>query len=160
MLTDISLIVFGFGLLVVGGEVLVRGAVNLAERLRLSAFVVGAVVIGFGSSMPELVTSIEASLLGAPGIALGNIVGSNIINILVVISVAALISPITLSARHVRVETIVVCVITAAFVAFVRDAGVDAGRWRDLARGVGRLFGLCRAPGNDECLTEHEHTTF
>ncbi len=117
MLIDISLIVLGFGLLVVGGEMLVRGAVNLAERLRLSAFVIGAVVIGFGSSMPELVTSIEASFLGAPGIALGNIVGSNIINILVVLGIAALISPITLSARHVRVETIVVCAITAAFVA-------------------------------------------
>lgn len=117
MLIDGLLLVLGFCLLVAGGEVLVRGAVSLAERLRLSTFVIGAVVIGFGSSMPELVTSIEAGLLGAPGIALGNIVGSNIINILVVLGVAALISPIALTAKHVRTETMVVCVITAAFVA-------------------------------------------
>ena len=116
MLTSILLIVIGFALLVAGGEVLVRGAVQLAERLRVSAFVIGAVIIGFGSSTPELVTSIEAGLIGAPGIALGNIVGSNIINILVVLGVAAVITPIALSAEHIRFDTIVVCALTAAFV--------------------------------------------
>jgi len=117
MLTSLLLISLGFGLLVVGGEILVRGAVGLAERLRLSTFVISAVIIGFGSSMPELVTSIEAGLLGSPGIALGNIVGSNIINILVVIGIAALITPVALTGQYVRLDTIIVCAITAAFVA-------------------------------------------
>ncbi|MGI9478350.1 MAG: calcium/sodium antiporter [Hyphomicrobiaceae bacterium] len=117
MVSSTILILVGFGLLVAGGEVLVRGAVQLAERLRVSAFVIGAVIIGFGSSMPELVTSIEAGLLGAPGIALGNIVGSNIINILVVLGIAALIAPIVLTTSHVRTDTIIVCGLTVAFVA-------------------------------------------
>ena len=93
MLIDLVLIAIGFALLVGGGELLVRGAVDLAERLRVSAFVIGALIIGFGSSTPELVTSVEASLIGAPGIAIGNIVGSNIINILVVLGIAAMIAP-------------------------------------------------------------------
>lgn len=117
MTLNILLIVAGFGLLVVGGELLVRGAVGLAERLKVSAFVIGAVVIGFGSSMPELVTSIEAALIGAPGIAIGNIVGSNIINILVVLGIAAVIAPIAISGQHVRIDTIIVCALSAAFVA-------------------------------------------
>jgi Ca2+/Na+ antiporter len=71
MIISISLIAAGFVLLVVGGEVIVRSAVQLAERLGLSTFVIGAVIIGFGSSTPELVTSIEAGLLDSPGIALG-----------------------------------------------------------------------------------------
>ncbi|MEM8973500.1 MAG: calcium/sodium antiporter [Pseudomonadota bacterium] len=116
MIANILLIVAGFGLLVFGGELLVRGAVSLAERLKVSAFVIGAVVIGFGSSTPELVTSIEAALIGAPGIAIGNIVGSNIINILVVLGIAGVIAPIALSGDHVRIDTIIVCALTAAFV--------------------------------------------
>ncbi|MEM9357681.1 MAG: calcium/sodium antiporter [Pseudomonadota bacterium] len=117
MIANILLIAAGFGLLVFGGELLVRGAVSLAERLKVSAFIIGAVVIGFGSSTPELVTSIEAALIGAPGIAIGNIVGSNIINILVVLGIAGVIAPIALSGEHVRIDTIIVCALSAAFVA-------------------------------------------
>lgn len=117
MLTDALIIAAGFLLLIFGGELLVRGAVGLAERLKVSAFVIGAVIIGFGSSTPELVTTIEAGLRGAPGIAIGNIVGSNIINILVVIGIAAVIAPIALSGKHVRLDTIIVCAASAFFVA-------------------------------------------
>ena len=117
MIIDFLFITVGFLLLVCGGELLVRGAVDIAERLKVSAFVIGALIIGFGSSTPELVTSVEASLIGAPGIAIGNIVGSNIINILVVLGVAAVIAPIALSGRHVTADTIIVCGLTAAFVA-------------------------------------------
>lgn len=117
MIISILLIVAGFVLLVVGGEVIVRSAVQLAERLGLSTFVIGAVIIGFGSSTPELVTSIEAGLLGSPGIALGNIVGSNIINVLVVVGITAVVSPIVLTCRHTHFDTVIVCAITAGFVA-------------------------------------------
>ena len=96
MFENILIIAASFALLVAGGELLVRGAVGLAERLQMSAFVIGAVIIGFGSSMPELVTSIEAGLRGVPGIAIGNIVGSNIFNMLAVIGVAAAIQPAAL----------------------------------------------------------------
>jgi cation:H+ antiporter len=83
----------GLVLLLIGGEALVRGAVQVAEKLRVSPLLVGLTVVGFGTSMPELVTSLQAARIGAPGIAVGNVVGSNIANILLILSVAALISP-------------------------------------------------------------------
>ncbi|MFX4219805.1 MAG: hypothetical protein ACMVO3_01805 [Thalassobaculum sp.] len=67
-----------------GGDLLVRGAVRVAGRLGVSPLVIGLTLVGFGTSMPELVTSVKAALVGAPGIAFGNIVGSNIANILLI----------------------------------------------------------------------------
>ncbi len=80
----------GFVLLLAGGELLVRGAAGLALRLGLSNLVVGIIIVGFGTSVPELVASIQAALAGAPGIAMGNVVGSNIANILLILGVLAL----------------------------------------------------------------------
>ncbi|HUD97565.1 MAG TPA: sodium:calcium antiporter, partial [Woeseiaceae bacterium] len=68
-------------LLVLGGETLVRGAVATAARLGVSPLLIGLTLVGFGTSTPELITSIEAAIVGSPGIAVGNIVGSNIANI-------------------------------------------------------------------------------
>jgi cation:H+ antiporter len=87
------MIAAGLVLLLGGGETLVRGAVAFATRMRLPMAVVGAVVLGFGTSMPELLTSISAALAGAPGIAIGNVLGSNVANILLILGVAALIAP-------------------------------------------------------------------
>jgi len=87
----------GFVLLLAGGEFLVRGAAALALRLGLSNLVVGIIIVGFGTSVPELVASIQAALAGAPGIAMGNVVGSNIANILLILGVGAVIYPIVCS---------------------------------------------------------------
>ncbi|NNE21679.1 MAG: calcium/sodium antiporter [Rhizobiales bacterium] len=87
----------GFILLLLGGEFLVRGASGLASRLGVPALVVGIIIVGFGTSAPELVTSIEAALNGAPGLAVGNIIGSNIANILLILGAGALIYPMTCS---------------------------------------------------------------
>ena len=87
------LLLLGFVLLVGGGELLVRGAVSLAERLGLSPMLVGLTVVGLGTSMPELATSVQAALQGSPGIAIGNIVGSNIANTLLILGAAALLAP-------------------------------------------------------------------
>lgn len=84
----------GLSLLVLGAEALVRGAVALARRLRLSPLLIGLVVVGFGTSTPELVVSVGAALHGSPGIAVGNVVGSNICNVLLILGAAAVISPI------------------------------------------------------------------
>lgn len=89
----------GLVMLAFGGEFLVRGAVQIAERLRISPLVVGLTVVAFGTSLPELVTSVQASLIGSPGIALGNIVGSNIANVLLILGVAALVCPIAVGSR-------------------------------------------------------------
>lgn len=84
----------GLALLVIGGELLVRGAVAIALALRVSPLLIGLTVVGFGTSMPELATSLEAAFRGAPGIAIGNVVGSNIANILLILGIAALLAPI------------------------------------------------------------------
>ena len=84
----------GFALLLGGGEILVRGSVSLAKRLEISPFFISATVIAFGTSVPELVISLKASLNGAMGIAVGNVVGSNIANLLLILGIAALITPV------------------------------------------------------------------
>lgn len=95
-------IAFGLALLFAGGELLVRGAVALARRLGVSPLLIGLTLVGFGTSTPELVTSIEAALRGSPGIAIGNVIGSNTANILLILGIAVLISPIVCDPRAFR----------------------------------------------------------
>lgn len=87
--------VAGLGCLVLGAEMLVRGASALALRLGISALAVGLTVVAFGTSTPELVVSLRATLAGAEDIAVGNVVGSNIFNALVVLPAAGLISKVS-----------------------------------------------------------------
>jgi len=96
---DTLFLLLGLVLLIAGGDLLVRGAVRIAERLRLSPMLIGLTVVGMGTSTPELAASLQASLAGSPGIALGNIVGSNIANALLILGTAALIAPIAVNAR-------------------------------------------------------------
>lgn len=105
---DIALsLVGGLVLLVLGGEFLVRGAVRFAERMGLSPLLIGLTLVGFGTSTPELVTSVEAALEGSPGIAIGNIVGSNIANILLILGVSALIFPIAVSQSALKRDGVI-----------------------------------------------------
>ena len=94
---DVLLIVAGLAGLFIGGEALVRGASGLAARLGLPPLLIGLTVVGFGTSTPELLVSVDAALRGAPGIAIGNIVGSNIANILLILGLSALIFPMTVA---------------------------------------------------------------
>lgn len=92
----------GLALLIAGAELLVRGAVRLAEGMGVSSLLIGLTIVGFGTSTPELVTSVEAALLNSPGIAVGNIVGSNIFNILIILGLSALICPLAVSTTTLR----------------------------------------------------------
>lgn len=96
-MSEFLLIAGGLVLLAIGGDVLVRGAVGTASKLGVSPLLIGLVLVGFGTSMPELTTSVQAALSGSPGIAVGNVVGSNIANILLILGAAALIAPITVA---------------------------------------------------------------
>lgn len=93
-LHDLVLVAAGLVLLFLGGEGLVRGSVAIAERLGISRLLIGLVIVGFGTSTPELLVSVNAALGGTPEIALGNVVGSNIANVLLIVGVAAVIAPI------------------------------------------------------------------
>lgn len=92
MIFDIVLVLAGLAALIVGGDLLVRGAVAVAMRAGLSPLVIGVTLVGFGTSVPELMTSLIAAFDGLPGIALGNVVGSNIANILLILGVSATIA--------------------------------------------------------------------
>lgn len=96
MISALGFVVAGLVLLIVGGELLVRGAVGLAEKAGVSALVIGLVIVGFGTSMPELVTSVEAAMAGSAAIAWGNIIGSNIANSLLILGAASLIAPMAI----------------------------------------------------------------
>ncbi|MEC7793659.1 MAG: calcium/sodium antiporter [Pseudomonadota bacterium] len=107
----------GLVLLILGGDFLVRGAVQVAERLGVSPLVIGLTLVGFGTSMPELVTSVRAALSGAPGIAYGNIVGSNIANILLIVGASALVTPVVVARAALRRDAAVMLVVAAVFAA-------------------------------------------
>jgi len=102
MTTAIVLIIAGLIGLAIGGEVLVRGAVALAHKLNISNLITGLVIIGFATSMPEMVASVEAARLGSPEIAWGNITGSNIANSLLILGATALIAPIAITGMGKR----------------------------------------------------------
>ncbi len=89
-LLDLAMVILGLIILLAAGDFLVKGAVNLALRLGIPAFIVSLTVVAFGTSAPELLISVKAVLEDAPGIALGNVVGSNIANVLMVLGVPAL----------------------------------------------------------------------
>ena len=100
-------VIGGFLLLLGGAEILLRGAVGVARRLRVSTLVIGMTVVAFGTSVPELVVSMDAAIKGAPDIAVGNIVGSNIANLLLIIGVSGLVLPITARPRPLIFDAIV-----------------------------------------------------
>lgn len=102
MLNSIILSVLGLISLAVGGELLVRGSVGIARRLGVSHLVTGLVIVGFATSMPEMVASVEAAILGSPQLAWGNVVGSNLANTLLILGVAALVMPISLTGTGKR----------------------------------------------------------
>lgn len=110
-------IIFGLVLLIAGGDLLVRGAVQVAGRLGVSPLVIGLTLVGFGTSTPELVTSVQAALIGAPGIAFGNIVGSNIANILLILGASALLYPIAVTSSALRRDGLVMLAAAAGFAA-------------------------------------------
>ncbi|MEL6386895.1 MAG: calcium/sodium antiporter [Pseudomonadota bacterium] len=118
-MSDLLLIAGGLVLLFIGGESLVRGSVGVAKRLGVSELVIGLTLVGFGTSMPELVTSLRAVQQDAVGLAIGNVAGSNIANVLLVLGVAALIKPIITNPAALARDTLVMIAATLVFAALV-----------------------------------------
>lgn len=104
MLIDVLLFVAGLVLLVLGANVLVRGASNLAFSFGISPLVVGLTVVAFGTSAPEVAVSVGAALAGTTDIAIGNVVGSNIFNVLFILGLSAMITPLVVNLQLIRQE--------------------------------------------------------
>jgi cation:H+ antiporter len=107
---DFIVIPLSLFLLYIGGEGVLKGVLVIARKFKLSNILVSAVIIGFGTSLAELTVSVEAVLIGSPDIALGNIIGSNIANILLVTAIAALITPIMLKNLKINRDIFVMIV--------------------------------------------------
>jgi len=116
----------GFVLLFVGGEFVVRGAVALANRFGVSPLVIGLTIVGFGTSLPELWVSLNAALGGSPGIAVGNVVGSNMANMMLVMGCAALMCPIMVNPAAVRRDASFMLAVTVIFIAIGMTGTVSA----------------------------------
>jgi len=117
----IGLVIAGFAVLVFGGEALVAGAVSAASRLRISPMVIGLTIVAAGTSAPELLTSVMAVLKNNPDIAVGNVVGSNIFNILAILGIAALLSPLSVARTIVRMDLPLLVVATSLFLLLAQD---------------------------------------
>jgi len=115
----------GLLLLMAGGQLVVRGGAALARRLGVSALVIGLVIVGFGTSAPELVTGVRAALAGAPALAFGNAIGASLANLLLVLPLAALLRPFAIGRSAIRNDTVAV-ILAAAGLAALSFAPVPA----------------------------------
>jgi cation:H+ antiporter len=120
-------LISGLVILIVAGEFLVRSSTKLAVYMKVSSIVIGLTIVSFGTSFPELVVSVNASLDGHPDIALGNVVGSNIANIALVLGITALIFPIAVRRSAVVVDWLLMLAITLLFIGFAWD--LEIARW-------------------------------
>jgi cation:H+ antiporter len=136
VILSLGAIAFGIWLLVKGGDWTVDNAVIVARQSRLSKMFIAATIVAFGTSAPELFTSVNANISGFPGIAVGNVIGSNIANVFMVVAVSAMIAPVLFDRSLVRVDTLVMLVATAAVVPAVLTGLLPRGA------GLAMIFGL------------------
>lgn len=131
----VVMLVLGLVLLTIGAELLVRSASALAAAVGISPLVVGLTVVAFGTSAPELVVSIQSTLKGQPDLAIGNVVGSNILNVLLILGISSLIVPLRVSQRLIRFDVPLMIVLSLIVLGFAFD-----GR-------IGRIDGLILTSG-------------
>ncbi len=151
-------VIIGFVLLLGGAEFLVRGAVQVSMKLGLSMLLIGMTVVAFGTSAPEFIVSLDAALAGSPGMALGNVVGSNIANILLILGATAVLAPVIVDTRAVIRDGLMV---TGASVLFTWLC--LSGSIQNLAGGImvlilmGYLYNSYRRERSGEAASAHLH---
>ncbi|MGK2966712.1 MAG: calcium/sodium antiporter [Tepidiformaceae bacterium] len=118
------LFIVGIGLLLVGAEALVRGAARLAATLGISPLVIGLTVVAFGTSSPELAVSTSSAISGDTDIAVGNVVGSNIFNVLFILGVAAIITPLVVARQLVRLDVPLMVIASFVLLAMAADGRI------------------------------------
>lgn len=115
----------GLVLLYFGAEGLVRGSSSLALRLRVSPLVIGLTVVAYGTSMPEMVVSVKTAITHQGGISIGNVVGSNIFNIAVILGISSLIAPLKIKLQVIRIDTPIMFFTAVLFFLLFRDLTID-----------------------------------
>lgn len=135
MLVSVGLLILSIVLLFLGAEFLVKGSSAIALKAGISPLVVGLTVVAFGTSMPELLVSIQASWQGSGGMAVGNVVGSNIFNICVILGISAMINPLSIQLQVIKFDTPVLLMVTILFIVVFID------------QTIGRLEGIILLAG-------------
>ncbi|ENM5923930.1 sodium:calcium antiporter, partial [Vibrio mimicus] len=118
---DYLLLVLGLILLIVGAEGLVKGAARLATRIGIPSLVIGLTVVAFGTSAPELAVSINSAVSNKTELAIANVVGSNIFNVLFILGLAAVITPLTISKQLIRQDVPIMVLVSALVFYMVTD---------------------------------------
>jgi cation:H+ antiporter len=124
MLQQVLMFVLGLVVLVIGADVMVRGASRLAVSFGVSPLVVGLTVVAFGTSAPEMAVSVGSALGGTPDLAIGNVVGSNIANILLILGISALITPLLVDEQIIRQEIPIMIGASALLVVMALDGNI------------------------------------
>jgi cation:H+ antiporter len=131
------LLIVGLVLLVFGAELLIKGAARLASNFGVPALVIGLTVVAFGTSAPELAVSVKAAYAGQAELAIANVVGSNIFNVLVILGIAAIISPLIISHQLIRQDVPIMVGVTLLAVAMAQDGNIN--KWEAAVFTLGLL---------------------
>ena len=118
MLQSTLLLLGGLAILTIGAEFLVRGASGIAKKFGLSPLVIGLTVVAFGTSAPELAIAVKAALGGSGDLMVGNVIGSNIFNVAVILAISAIVTPLAVNYQAVRVDMPIMLVASALFTGF------------------------------------------
>ena len=125
MLVSVLLLIFGFVILIKGADFFVDGASGIASNLKLSKMLIGLTIVSFGTSAPEFAVSIKSLLVGSGDIVLGNVIGSNILNILLIIGCSAVVHSLVVKNNTVKKELPIVMLITVLFAVLLSDSLFD-----------------------------------
>lgn len=134
---DILYIIFGLALVLAGAHILTEGSAAIAEKFRISEFVIGLTIVAVGTSMPEFVVSSAAAVQGSSDMAIGNVVGSNVLNVFLILGLCALVSPLPFTKNNIRFDIPFVFIASILFMVFALDTVFGLG---DIDR-IGRVEG-------------------
>jgi cation:H+ antiporter len=134
------LLLFGFGLLIKGADFFVTGSSNIARILRVPPILIGLTIVSFGTSSPEATVSILAAMEGSSGVSLGNVIGSNIFNITLVVGLTAIINPLKVESETIRKEIPFALLASIVLLVLVSDVALQALSTNLLTRSDGLIF--------------------
>lgn len=137
MVLNIILLIIGFVILIKGADLFVDGASNIALNFKVSKMLIGLTIVAFGTSSPEFAVSVKGLLSGSFDIVLGNVIGSNILNILLILGVAAMIHPLVVKSNTVKKELPITLLITSLFAVLLSDNLFDKSMSNNFTRGDG-----------------------
>ena len=152
---DIGLLILGLVFLIFGGDLLVRSAVSFSEKFGVSSFLIGVTVVSFGTSVPELMVSIQAAMDQAADIAIGNVLGSNIANIALVLGVSVVIRPLSVTTNTYKLSWWVMLISSLLFILFLLDNVITKMEGLLLIAGLFFfiIFSIKRNIPNEESIT-------